>query len=196
MNLSKVRVILLTILLAAVAIWLTNPEIIFEKSAQNVPVQEKDFSWQTTDSTLWKITPNQPEQQTVIKATQLVYKNEGKSSKFNNPHAFLIEQDSIIELNSQTGHSQDDQFITFEKNVVLTRKQNNSAAFSQLQTEHLLYNVDQHTVSTPEAVNIQMQDATISGKGLFADLTAEEFQLDNNVNSVFYPKQTEPSQQR
>lgn len=187
MRLSRVHIIIFTLLMAVIVLWLTNPARYTEQPSTTHQLG-KDYSWQAMKTTVWTVTPNQPDKQNVVHAEQVLYRNEGKLSEFTKPRAYIIENDTTTSLSSDKGWSENDDILHFEDQVVVTQKhQQEEPTLTQLRTERLHYNVEQQTAYTDSKVDIELESGNIKGQGLNADLKNQTFEILNNVNSVLYP---------
>lgn len=187
MKLSRVHIIIFTLLMAVIVLWFTNPARYTDQPSATHQLG-KDYSWQAMKTTVWTVTPNQTDKQNIVQAEQVLYRNEGKLSEFTKPRAYIIENDTTTSLSSDKGWSENDDLLHFEDQVVVTQKhQQEEPTLTQLRTERLHYNVEQQTAFTNSNVDIQLKSGTITGQGLTADLKNQNFEILNNVNSVLYP---------
>ncbi|BCN92791.1 hypothetical protein THMIRHAM_05760 [Thiomicrorhabdus immobilis] len=194
MPISRLRVLLLTLLLASVALWIANlqtPSTTEQPTLSNKPLA---YSWQAQDTTVWKIDPQIPDKQTIIHAKNIHYQDDQKKSEFNSPDIQVINQNTLTQLSSQTGQSLNDRILTFNGNVVV--KQNairaglNDRSKTMLTTTSLSYDTKSNLVYSDEKVIIKQYNAQTSGTGLKADLSKTEFELLSDVKGTYYPQKT------
>lgn len=193
MPLSRLRLIFLTILLAVVALWFTNQQN--QKRSTSVQEQTKPlpYSWQTENTTIWKVSPKNPEQQTIIESQKFVYKEEQKISEFSQPKLQLINGNNITQLTSETGHSTNNTDITFKTNVIVTQTENRQTTGNRLTTEKLTFHQTSNRVTTDAKVTISQYNGQTSGIGLEADLDKAEYKLLSNVEGQYNPQKINPN---
>lgn len=188
MKLSRLHVVLLSLLLAIIALWITNQQSTTDSEQQNISGDRMDYSWQALNTTIWKVTQDSQAQKTIIQADSFLYKNESKESQFTQPDVMIINQNSNTQVTSQKGHSINDQLITFEKDVAVTQKNIDAQQTTQLTTERLHYNVETNQVFTDQTVLVKQGSSQITGKGLQADLKSLEYEFKSDVKGVYHPK--------
>ncbi len=187
MKLSRARITLLTFLMAAIVLWVTSPEK-SSKTTTNLNQKTQEYSWETRNTTLWKVTPNQPEQQTIIQTQQFNYRNEQKSSEYIMPTVTRIDSQSISTLSSELGYSENDTLLIFDKNVNLVQQNLHSDSITRLTTEQLNYNTATQELTSAHEVEIEFDQAKTTGRGFKAQLENQHFTINHDVKSVLNPK--------
>jgi len=197
MRLSRLRIILLTLLLATVALWIANQQNQSTSKTEVAVSQPLAYSWQAKDTTIWKIAPGEQDKHTIIHAENIHYKDEVKKSEFTSPSVQIIEKDSVTNLSSLKGESTNDEVVTFKGKVVITQtsmtnSDQNSASQTTLNTETLSYNSQTNQAYTDAKVFIKQYNGETTGTGLKADLTNSEFELLSDVKSTYHPNDMQP----
>jgi LPS export ABC transporter protein LptC len=187
MSLSRLRIIVVTLLLTLVALWLTSPNKNSSSEQADSDIKNTAFSWKASNTTLWQVTPNQTNKQTVIQAESFTYAEDIKQGQFIKPTATIIQDNVVNQLRSENGQSWYDSLIIFENNVVLTQTQNNSKAPSNLYSERLLYNSETQKLTSNREVLMTQENNQTRGVGLIADLNTQDFFLQSQVECTFYP---------
>ena len=200
MRLSRLRIILLTLLLATVALWIANQQNQSTSKTEVAISQPLAYSWQAKDTTIWKIAPDEQDKHTIIHAENIHYKDELKKSEFTSPSVQIIEKDSVTNLSSLKGESTNDEVVTFNGKVVIiqtsmTEPNKDSASQTTLNTETLSYNSQTNQAYTDAKVFIKQYNGETTGTGLKADLTNSEFELLSDVKGTYHPNNTPPIKQ-
>ena len=200
MSLSRLRIILLALFLATIALWITNQQTQSTSQTGIAVSQPLAYSWQAKDTTVWKIAPNEQDKHTIIHAENIHYKDELKKSEFTSPSVQIIEKDSITNLSSLKGESTNDEVVTFNGKVVIiqtntTEPNQHSASQTTLNTESLSYNSKTNQAYTDAKVFIKQYNGETIGTGLKADLTNSEFELLSNVKGTYHPNNMQPKDQ-
>ncbi|HHT00642.1 MAG TPA: LPS export ABC transporter periplasmic protein LptC [Thiomicrospira sp.] len=206
MRLSRLRILLLTLLLAIITLWITNQQTKQDSSDKVSSGKPLAYSWQAIDTTIWKISAQEPNQQTIIHAENMHYKDKIKLSEFSQPNVTLIDNNTVTTLTSVKGKSIDDQLITFEDKVVLTQSEALPTSVKAqklditkqptiLKTNSLTYNSKTNQLLTDANISISQYNGVTTGKGLRADLTKSEYKLLSNVKGIYYPSKMQTSQQ-
>ena len=197
MRLSRLRVILLTLFLATVALWIANQQTQSTSKTEVTANQPLAYSWQAMDTTIWKIAPDEQDKHTIIHAKNIHYKDELQKSEFTSPNVQIIEKNSITNLSSLKGESLNDEVVTFNGKVVISQTSTaepNQGSSSQttLKTETLSYNSQTNQAYTDAKVFIKQYNGETTGTGLKADLTKSEFELLSGVKGTYRPYNTQP----
>ncbi len=198
MSWTKIRFITLIFVLAVLAIWLTSPS---KQSSKKITAENQilqDYSWSTTQTTIWQISTEDKADTTVIQAEQFNYQNETQQSRFSKPQITLFNDTQKIKINSLKGSSNQDTEIVLAENVTLIQtslpasKESQSTQEkplnTQLKTEQLTYNVETQKISSENEVWIQTDNTQITGRGLQADVSSGDFEIKSDVKTVFTPK--------
>lgn len=197
MRLSRLRIILLTLLLATIALWITNQQTQSSSTTETSMSQPLPYSWHAVDTTIWKIVPNEQDKHTVIHAEKIYYKDKLKKSEFTYPSVQIIEKESITNLSSLKGESTNDEIITFNDKVIITqtsmtKTSEGSPNNTTLSTQSLSYNTQTNHAYTDAKVFIKQYNGETSGTGLKADLTNSEFELFSDVKGTYDINDTQP----
>ena len=197
MRLSRLRVILLTLFLATVALWIANQQNQSTSKTEVIANQPLAYSWQAINTTIWKITPNEQGKHTIIHAENIHYKDELQKSEFTSPSIQIIDKDSITNLSSLKGESLNDEVVTFNGKVVISQTNTaepnqDSSSQTTLKTETLSYNNQTNQAYTDAKVFIKQYNGETTGTGLKADLTNSEFELLSDVKGTYLPYNTQP----
>lgn len=195
MHLSRLRIILLTLLLATVALWIANQQNQLISKTEVTVSQPLAYSWQAKDTTIWKIAPDEQDKHTIIHAANIHYKDELKKSEFTSPSVQIIEKDSVTNLSSLKGESTNDEVITFTGKVEIIQtniaeSNQHSASQTTLNTETLSYNSQTNKAYTDAKVFIKQYNGETTGTGLKADLINSEFELLSDVKGTYHPNTT------
>jgi len=204
MRLSRLRILLLTLLLAVVTLWITNQQTQPSNTDDSTAGKPLAYSWQAINTTIWKFSPQEPNKQTIIHAENIHYKDEIKMSEFTQPNVTIIEDNSVTTLTSVKGHSVDDQFITLNDNVIIRQSEIMPASPQEqgnqstnqpttIKTESLSYNSDTNKLSTDAKVSISQYNGETTGTGLRADLTKSEYELLSDVKGSYHPQNIQPT---
>jgi len=187
MKLSRLKIILLTLLLASIALWITNQQSSQVAEPKIQQTLQPAYSWQATDTKIWQVKRSEQNQQTIIEAESILYQEQTQSSQFTKPQVQLIDGEQITQLNSQTGRSVNEQVITFEKDVIIKQTEPGQVSPTTLLSEHLEYNTVTNRLSTDQKVSITQYNGQTTGVGLSADLGTSEFTLYSNVKGQYDP---------
>lgn len=197
MSFSRLRVLLLTLVLASVALWIANQQTQSTIEEQSLISKPFTYSWQAKETTVWKINPQEPAKQTIIHAQNIHYQDALKKSEFSSPDIQVIDKNTLTKLSSQTGESLNDQTVIFTGNVVIkqnpiqTELTNNSTnPKTILTTTSLSYDTQSNQLYSDEKITIKQYNTQTSGTGLKADLNKSEFELLSDVKSTYYPQKT------
>ena len=121
MRLSSVRIILFSLILAVLALWVTTRQDTQQKNLQKTQVDADRYSWQSIESTTWKINRNEPNQQTTLQTENFRYHENTKQSDFTSPIITHSQPNNVVIIKSQQGQSFNDELITLSGNVILNR---------------------------------------------------------------------------
>ena len=199
MRLSSARIILFSLILAVLALWITTRQDVQQRSAQNTQVNADSFSWQSTDSTTWKINRNEPNQQTTLQTEHFRYHDITKQSDFTQPVITHLQPDNLVIIKSQQGQALDDEFITLSGNVIIKQMstastsseapQKNKTQNSILSTEHITYNANKGELQTDAKVTLTQPNGSTTATGLKANIETGQYQLLNDVQGTYYLNQ-------
>jgi len=197
MQLSRLRVILFTLLLASVALWITNQQT---QSLATKPIDKPKslaYSWQAEDTKIWKLSPQEPNQQTIIEAHNIHYQEQLKKSEFSAPEVQIINNNSFTKLTSKTGESINDNLVSFNGDVKIVQSSIPSSTQSNqtqstLKTSSLSYNTKTNQIYSDEKVFITQYNGQTTGTGLRADLNTSEFQILSDVKGTYNPQSMQP----
>jgi len=200
MRLSRLRILLLTLLLAAITLWITNQQMQSTSQSEIASNKPLAYSWQAIDTTIWNINPHEQSQHSMIHAENIHYKDELKKSEFISPKIQIIEKDSITTLSSLKGESINDEVVTFNGGVVITQsaislQNQDNEVQTTLNTETLSYNTQTNQAVTDAKVFIKQYNGETTGTGLKADLTNSEFELLSDVKGTYRLNNTLPKNQ-
>jgi len=207
MHLSRLRILLLTLLLAVVTLWITNQQTQSSSSDDSTAGTPLAYSWQAINTTIWEFSPKEQNKQTIIQAENIHYKDEIKMSEFSQPNVTIIENNSVTTLSGVKGHSVDDQLITLNDNVIIRQsniksvnpqEQSNQTTNqpTTLKTESLSYNSETNQLFTDAKVSISQYNSETTGTGLRADLTKSEYELLSDVKGHYRPQNTQSTTQK
>lgn len=193
MQLSRLRVILLTLLLAIVALWVTNQQtqsLTYKPTEKTKPLA---YSWQAEDTKIWKLSPQEPNKQTIIEAHNIHYQDQLKKSEFSTPAVHIINNNTITKLTSKTGESIDDKEVSFNGDVKIEQStaQSNQTQ-STLKTSSLSYNTETNQIYSDEKVSITQYNGQTTGTGLRANLNTSEFEILSDVKGTYNPQSMQP----
>lgn len=185
MKLSRIRLIVYTLILTIGALWITNPIQKISPQPEKTQDAVPQFSWKTQDTTIWSLKTETPNQQSIIATQQFSYKNDDKSSQFLQPKVFILEDESITSIMSDNGQTQDDAVINFNKNVNITHYLNDkdNQDLVQLKTDYLTYNAQEQSISTDSAIAITFPQGQLTGTGFTGSLETRQFQIKSNVRT-------------
>ncbi|MEA1990539.1 MAG: LPS export ABC transporter periplasmic protein LptC [Pseudomonadota bacterium] len=197
MLLSRLRILLITLLLATITLWITNQQMQSTSETKIVSDKPLAYSWQAIDTTIWKISPDEQSKHSIIHAENIHYKDELKKSEFISPKIQIIEKDSITTLSSLKGESINDEIVTFNGGVVITQsaisaQNQDNTSQTTLNTETLSYNSQTNQAYTDAKVFIKQYNGETTGTGLKADLTESEFELLSDVKGTYRLNKTQP----
>ncbi|WP_029406987.1 LPS export ABC transporter periplasmic protein LptC [Thiomicrorhabdus sp. Milos-T2] len=201
MQLSRLRVILFTLLLASVALWITNQQT---QSLATKPIDKPKslaYSWQAEDTKIWKLSPQEPNQQTIIEAHNIHYQEQLKKSEFSAPVIQVINNNTLTKLTSKTGESINDNLVSFYGDVKIVQSSIQSSIQSStqsnqtqstLKTSSLSYNTKTNQIYSDEKVFITQYNGQTTGTGLRANLNTSEFQILSDVKGTYNPQSMQP----
>jgi LPS export ABC transporter protein LptC len=199
MRLSSVRIILFSFILAILALWITSRQGAQPQDAQNPQVNADNYSWQSTNSTTWKINRNEPNQQTTLQTKHFRYYETLKKSDFTQPIITHSEANNVVIIKSERGQSLNDELITFSGNVIIKqirsesapskRQQDHKTKNSILNTEHITYNASNGELETDAKVLLTQTNSSTTATGFKANLETGQYQLLNDVQGIYYPNQ-------
>ncbi|QCU89611.1 LPS export ABC transporter periplasmic protein LptC [Thiomicrorhabdus sediminis] len=191
MPLSRLRLVIITLLLAAVALWLSKPERSLTTDTQ-APLAQLPYSWQTQDTTIWQLQSNTLKAQNIIHSERFTYQNDDKRADFTKPKLWLLDDNSLTQLQSEKGFSLNNQLITFEEQVIITQNRTNNKTdqAQQLQTERLSYNQQTQQLYTDADVTLIQSNGVTTATGLEIDIEAKEYRLLSNVKGLYDVHQT------
>ena len=199
MRLSRLKIILLSLLLASVTLWITNQQSQTPTPKTNKQTTTLGYSWQASLTTVWNLSPSELDKQSILQAKSILYKDNAKISEYQQPRIELIDKENITTLTSNQGQSIEDMLFHFTGNVIVIQKQNASQSKSSnkttLKTEHLNYNLHTNEMATDEKVVITQYNGVTSGTGLKANLKTSEFQLLSDVAGTYYPQKMQQTVQ-
>lgn len=193
MQLSRLRVILLTLLLATVALWVTNQQTQSLTTKPTEKTKPLAYSWQAEDTKIWKLSPQEPNKQTIIEAHNIHYQDQLNKSEFSAPAVHIINNNTITKLTSKTGESIDDKEVSFNGNVKIEQStaQSNQTQ-STLKTSSLSYNTETNQIYSDEKVSITQYNGQTTGTGLRANLNTSEFEILSDVKGTYNPQSMQP----
>ncbi len=193
MRLSSVRIIVFSLILAVLALWITTRQ---DVQQQNTQVTADSYSWQSIDSTTWKINRNEPNQQTTLLTKSFRSHETLKQSDFTQPIITHSKPNSVVIIKSQQGQSLNDEFITLSGNVIIKQistqsalsetQQDNKTQNSILSTEHITYNASKGELQTDAKVLLTQPSGSTTATGLKANLETGQYQLLNDVQGIYY----------
>ncbi|WP_040725997.1 LPS export ABC transporter periplasmic protein LptC [Thiomicrorhabdus sp. Kp2] len=193
MRLSRLRILLLSLLLATISLWITNQQSQSTVSDTNQQKTELGYSWQASQTIVWNISPNEPDKQSVLQAKTILYKESEQRSEYQQPYIELTDLQSTTTLTSDYGESLDDKVFHFTNHVVMTQKENlqptQAVQQTTLKTQQLTYNLQTNELSTDAKVVITQYNGQTSGTGLKANLKTSELELLSDVKGTYYPQQ-------
>lgn len=194
MRLSSVRIIVFSLILAVLALWITTRQ---DVQQQNTQATADSYSWQSIDSTSWKINRNEPNQQTTLQTKSFRYHETLKQSDFTQPIITHSQPNSVVIIKSQQGKSLNDELIRLSGNVIIKqistesvsseRQQDNKTQNSILKTEHITYNASNGELQTDARVLLTQPNGSTTATGLKANLETGQYQLLNDVKGIYYP---------
>lgn len=187
MKLSKARFLIFILLISAVVLWVTNQNRL---DTTVTPVQNpaSTYNWQTQNTTIWTLSPNQPNNQSIMQASQVTFQENTNTSEFTHPELYQIDRTSHTQLNSDKALGVNDETLEFISNVIVIQQDTEAQTHTQIKTERLHYHIDQQKVYTESLVNIETDAGKTQGQGLEIDIQKKTLQLDHNVKSVFTPR--------
>jgi LPS export ABC transporter protein LptC len=199
MRLSSVRIILFSLTLAVLALWITTKHYAQKQSTQSSQVNADSYSWQSIDSTTWKINRNEPNQQTTLQTKSFRYHESLKKSDFTQPIITHSQPNNVVIITSQQGQSLKDELITLSGNVIIKQistesalpegQQGNKTQNSILSTEHITYNASNGELQTDAKVLLTQPNSSTTATGLKANLETGQYQLLNDVQGIYYINQ-------
>ncbi|MDX1353078.1 MAG: LPS export ABC transporter periplasmic protein LptC [Thiomicrorhabdus sp.] len=192
MRLSRLKILSLSLLLATIALWITDRQSQTTREVSDQKKPELAYSWQASNTTLWNLSPQQDAEQTILQAKSILYKENEKKSEYLQPHIERIDPDSYTQLTSEYGESFEDTILTFTNNVVVIQKTLHQSTTSPqpttLNTERLNYNLQTNELTTDAKVLITQYNGQTSGTGLKANLKSSELELLSDVKGTYYPQ--------
>lgn len=187
MKLSRARFLIFILLISTIVLWVTNQNRL---DTTTTPVQSSTstYNWQTQNTTIWTLSPKEPNNQSVMQASQVTFQEKTNTSEFTNPKLYQIDSTSHTQLNSDKAFGLGDETLEFIDNVIVTQRDTEAQTNTQIKTERLHYHIDQQKIYTKSHVNIETDSGKTEGQGLEIDLQNKTLQLDHKVKSVFTPK--------
>ncbi|WP_127471302.1 LPS export ABC transporter periplasmic protein LptC [Thiomicrorhabdus aquaedulcis] len=188
MRLSRFKFVLIALSLAGATLWITKHQ---NQNATHLASAKAplSYSWQSNHSTTWQIDRATPQKQTLIYTQQMNYQDTSQRSDFSYPFVLLIDAQQHTKIQSQTGFSEHNQIIHFEKEVLITQfEPKNPEQNKTLSTQSITYNAQTNQVSTSAPVVIKQPQGTLTGTGLNANLETGYYQLLSNVTGVYQPQ--------
>jgi len=189
MHVSRIKILLFTLALAAVALWLTS------QAPQNLgithqpPKKTLSYSWQASNTTIWNLKPSDPGKQSVVQAQSIAYKDNEQSSEYIKPHVEIIEPSGLSTITSQAGESQEDKILRFKDQVVITQQPKDPKQPPiRLSTDKINYNLHTNQLTTDAKVTITQYNGQTTGTGLKANLKTSDLILYSDVNGIYYPQ--------
>lgn len=200
MSLARIRILLFTLILGAIALWITNQQPVTSNTLNHQTTKAPSYSWQATQTTVWHLNPAQSEKQSIIQAQRILYKDIEKKSEYLQPRVEIIDKKSISTLKSESGSSLEDKILSFNKDVEITQKtnpttnetQNKSINTLKLTTDHIHYNLQTNQLTTDAKVTITQYNGQTIGTGLKANLKTSDLELLSNVKGTYYPQKMYP----
>ena len=188
---SRLRLILLTLVLASLTLWLTHQQSQPERKSIPPKPTPLSYSWQAENTTLWKIDAqpvmDAPQEQTVVFAKHFQYQEQTQRSQFSQPDVFVLTPTLTTHLQSAKGHSENDVLITLQQQVKVTQTAQADQQQRQLTTEVLHYHSTEKRIYTDQPVQVQQDNDRISGTGLNANLQDLQYELQSNVKATYLP---------
>jgi len=185
------RFILFTLVLSAFALW-----FVFQQTSQkstsstSSSLQTSGYSWQLFNSITWQVDKTQNQADSIIQADTLFYNETEGRTDFTQPKITLIQPGENLYIQSETGHSVNDDHIEFNGNVVMLqidKTQQNKT----LTTQHITYNPNTQLISSDQLVKISQPNLQMTGTGLRADLKNNQYQLLSDVKGEYRPDNAE-----
>jgi LPS export ABC transporter protein LptC len=196
MTLSRVRVILYSLGLAILALWLTDQQDSKRQTDKNTTAPENSYSWQSSDSTTWKINRNEPNQQTTLYTETLRYQEATQLSEFTNPVITHSKADSLVMMTSQQGQTLNDESIRLSGDVIIKQTliddataqapRDNKTQNSTLSTDHITYNATNSELHTDAKVTITQPNNQTTAKGLSANLETGDYHFLSDVQGTYH----------
>jgi LPS export ABC transporter protein LptC len=184
-NAPRIKIVLLTLLLAVLALWITDPDKQKPKETVATDIAHLGFNWQATDTTIWQLSKQNDKVQTIIQTSRFSYAEQTQLSSFVQPEVTRLSDNQILTIKSNRGSSLADLTITFDEQVKVVSKTINEAQPTLLTTEKLTYYRTEQKLSTDDEVIISNQNVTLSGEGFEADLRNREFRIYADVKSQY-----------
>jgi len=207
MSLARIRILLFTLILGALALWITNKQPVTSNTLNHQTTKAPSYSWQATQTTIWNLNPAQPEKQSIIQAQRILYKDIEKKSEYLQPRVEIMDKKTISTLQSDSGSSQKDQVLNFKNNVVITQKDQPTTNLKtkpekktlnkipntlKLTTDYISYNLQTNQLTTDAKVTITQYNGQTIGTGLKANLKTSDLELLSNVKGTYYPQKMYP----
>ncbi len=196
MQLSRVRIILYSIGLAVLALWITEQQDSQQKTPKNIPTLENSYSWQSSQSTTWKINRNELNQQTTLQTETLRYQEATKQSDFTNPVITHTQTDRLVIIKSQQGQTSNDESIRLSGDVIIKQTTidpssanttiDNKTQNSTLSTEYITYNANNSELHTDAKVTITQPNSKMTATGLKANLETGEYHFLSEVQGTYH----------
>jgi len=189
MRFSRLKIVLFTLALSAVALWLTNLQ---PQNTDNTNLHTKkalSYSWQATNTTVWNIKPTEPNKQSIVQAQRIAYKDNEQKSEYTKPHVEIIDSNGLSTLTSLSGESLEDTVLSFTDQVVIVQKPNDPSKNPiTLTTDTINYNLQTNELTTDANVIITQYNGQTTGTGLKANLKTSNLELLSNVKGTYYPQ--------
>ena len=196
MQLSRVRIILYSLGLAVLALWITERQYSQQQTPENTPTPEATYSWQSVQSTTWRINRNDPNQQTTLQTETLRYQESTQQSDFSKPVITHTQADSLVIIKSQQGQTFDDESIRLSGDVIIKQTTfdsstakttiDNKTQNSTLSTEHITYNANKSELYTDAKVTITQPNSQTTATGLKANLETGDYHFLSEVQGTYH----------
>ena len=187
------RLILFVLVLSAFALWFDFQQNTYTDTLGPSTLQSTDYSWQLFNSTTWQFNKELNQHGSIIKANTLFYDEAAKTSDFTEPRITLIEASQTLFIESQSGHSINNNNFELSGQVAITqfeqpiKKLDQALQNKTLTTEHITYNSKTEKISSDQEVTITQPNSILVGTGLEVDLKTNQFHLLSSVKGEYNP---------